>query len=496
MGITLCIKNDSIQCSAPQGALTASIIEQISDHKKKLINYFHKKNNQFNVLNLSKNSEQDIEKPASFIQEYLWAFVEHETNAAYNMPVGFFLEGNLQYELLNHSIKKIFQRHAVLRTYFKQDNNQLAQHILAAPDWELPVMNLENYGAKAEIIANNLFMKEEQEPISLYQWPLFRLHLLKLGNKRHVLLVNFHQAVFDMWSWDIFFRELKFFYDKLDNSDESGNLLLTKQYFDYAENQRAIYNSKREFYQQYWQTHFIKMIESSGFLTKKPFKKWSYKGAEAPVLIPESVTIALRKICKSQKVTIFVFLLAVIAIVISAQIQSFDFVIAAPISDRQLPEYQNLIGPFLTTLLIPINLKPELSFINFLAEVRKNVMEAYKYCRLPIEAMFAREKGRSELLSNKPLLKIMFNYQEYLPDFELSLSGLKVERLHADTVTVKSKLFFSLKARQSDICGRVEYSTEEFDYQYITNMVNNLRGVIDEIIINQAVILTNFFENR
>src|SRR6185503_5484476 len=72
------------------------------------------------------------------------------------------------------------------------------------------------------------------EPFDLAAGPLFRLQLLRLSEREHLLLIVVHHIVFDGWSYDVLLRELATLYTAA-VAGEPGELPeLPVQFADYA----------------------------------------------------------------------------------------------------------------------------------------------------------------------------------------------------------------------------------------------------------------------
>ena len=85
------------------------------------------------ILSNSKimNSSDNIRiEPLSFSQQQIWIIDQMQSgNHAYNLPVGFRLNGDLNIEILEISFNEIIKRHETLRTTFGLVDNQPKQLI-------------------------------------------------------------------------------------------------------------------------------------------------------------------------------------------------------------------------------------------------------------------------------------------------------------------------------------------------------------------------------
>ncbi|MCP4662955.1 MAG: non-ribosomal peptide synthetase, partial [bacterium] len=88
--------------------------------------------------------------PLSFAQQRLWFLDQLQPGgAAYNIPSAVRVRGRLDVALLAQSLHEIVRRHEALRTSFVSVGGRPVQVIAAAPDLELPVLDLRRLAGAA-----------------------------------------------------------------------------------------------------------------------------------------------------------------------------------------------------------------------------------------------------------------------------------------------------------------------------------------------------------
>ena len=95
-----------------------------------------------------------------------------------------------------------------------------------------------------------------------------------------------------------------------------------------------------------------------------------------------------------------------------------DIIIGSPISNRNRPEFQDLIGLFLNTLVIRTDTSSNPTFITLLSRVKQKALEAYANQDLPFEILVdALQPAREQFLS--PFFRILFTVQNNpIQDFQ------------------------------------------------------------------------------
>jgi amino acid adenylation domain-containing protein len=131
-----------------------------------------------------------------------------------------------------------------------------------------------------------------------------------------------------------------------------------------------------------------------------------------------------------------------------------DILIGMPVSGRHMPQYENLVGLFVNTLVVRTTVDAQISFRELAARVWKNWIEAHTYQDVPFE-LLVRELAPKRDLSFSPIFQVMFSYyhqhDEILSKFdaELRLAQLSVKPF-GDYSTQTSKFDFSFSAAENE----------------------------------------------
>jgi len=152
--------------------------------------------------------------PLSFAQDRLWYLDQLEPNTTlYSISGALRLEGDLNVSALQRALNEIVRRHEVLRTTFFAVNGEPFQKVNPIVNLEFPVVDLQQLpAAEQEKEVHRLVRDRADMPFQLETGPLFRTMLLKLAPNNHVLLLNVHHIVADLWSLALLMDELTLVY--------------------------------------------------------------------------------------------------------------------------------------------------------------------------------------------------------------------------------------------------------------------------------------------
>ena len=184
-----------------------------------------------------------VEPPLSFAQQRLW-FIDRLTPGSplYNMPMAVRLDGALNLDALERTLREIMRRHEVLRTSFVTVEGKPVQVIRPeahADRFCLPLVDLSSLPeALREAEAKRLASAEAVRPFDLETDALLRATVLRLDDQQHIALLTFHHIVSDGWSMGVLVKEVAALYNAFAQGLESPLTELPVQYADYAVWQR------------------------------------------------------------------------------------------------------------------------------------------------------------------------------------------------------------------------------------------------------------------
>jgi hypothetical protein len=178
--------------------------------------------------------------PLSFAQQRLWVLHQLDpTNPAYIMPDAVRLQGPLDLSALQQGFEEIVRRHDVLRTTFRMTERGPEQLVAAEQaisqflDFEFIDFS-ELSGSEAELAARSLATKEAVTGFDLSQGPTLRIKVIRIKPEDHLILFTMHHIASDMWSLNVFAREIATFYDAFIEGKPSPLPDLPIQYADFG----------------------------------------------------------------------------------------------------------------------------------------------------------------------------------------------------------------------------------------------------------------------
>jgi amino acid adenylation domain-containing protein len=421
--------------------------------------------------------------PLSFAQQRLWFIDQLEPGStAYNVPFALRLTGALDLSALRRALDEIVRRHEILHTCFPSENGQPVQLVFEPrplPLEEIDLSHLEESEReeRAQLLART---EAEREPFNLSTGPLIRARRLRLAEDRHVLLLTMHHIVSDGWSVGILVREFSALYEAFRAGHPSPLPELTLQYADFAVWQREwLRGEVLERQLGYWREQ-LEGVPDLGLPTDfvRPTASNS-RGEVVNFSIPAALTQELKALCRQQGVTLFMALLGGFQVLLSRYANQRDVAVGTSIANRNRIETEGMIGYFINQLVLRCRLRDELPVTEFLAQVRRTVLDAYAHQDTPFDRLVEELRpGRAP--GRAPLFQVLFVFQNATQG-GLRLPGLAVEEMEAGSASTKFDLTMFMGEDGDGLAGAIHYSPELFRASTVERLLRHYLLVLEQI---------------
>src|SRR6516164_10098053 len=356
--------------------------------------------------------------PMSSGQLQVW-FVEQLAKgiAVNNLFFGVHLDGDLNLEVLDLSLKVVVDRHEAFRTTFDTLDGEPVQLIGRA---RLPTIALIDLsGRPPSDLAHEAYAvarREVNDLFDLTRAPLVRLVLLRLAPRNHIMLAILHHIICDGWSLGLFASELASCYAAFCSGASPALTPMHLQYSDYAAWQRNCLDSQ-DFERQlaYW----IRRLDGADPLLDlsamgvRPIEP-SFAGNRQTRRLPEDLIQQLQAVAKRYDATPFALLLTVFQIVLCQYSGKRDVMVGTPVAGRNSVELEDVIGLFANLVVIRTDLSGDPAFAELLREVRNAIIDALTNQDVPFERLVeAVHPSRS--LAQNPIFQVLFASVEAAP---------------------------------------------------------------------------------
>src|SRR5262245_35079390 len=346
----------------------------------------------------------------SFAQQRLW-FLDQLApgNAFYNISIALRSLAPLNVAAFERAINQIVERHESLRTTFIAHDGRPTQVIAERLHIPVPIVDLRAGPLAArEAEARHRIEVDARTPFDLARGPLLRTTLLQLGEADYFFLLSAHHIVADGWSMGLFSRELAALYPATLMGRPTPLPELPIQYADFAAWQRRwLQGDVLGRHLGYWKTQ-LAGLPTLPLVTDHPRPSvQAFHGAFHPFDLDAVLTDRLRALSRTEGVTLFMTHLAAFAVLLHRYTGEVDIVIGSPAAGRTRRELELLIGFFVNSLVMRIDLSGDPTFSELLQRVQRTALDAFKYQDLPFETL-VEELHPVRDASRNPLFQVTF----------------------------------------------------------------------------------------
>jgi amino acid adenylation domain-containing protein len=364
--------------------------------------------------------------PVSVSQEQICFLCDLDpTSLAYQFQATIWLHGELDVAALEKALGEIVARHEIYRTTFPRREEGWIAGIHEPFPIDLEIKDLSgdpDPDATLAALADTQFRRR----IPIDELPLVRWRLAKVGPTRHALLHQEHHLVHDGWSMMVFVRELRELYASAASGSSSELRPMAIQFRDFAAWQRQLLETEIADRQlEYWRR---RLADPPGAMElpydrSRPTRQ-TFRGDQVVVDISAELTGKLRDFARAEGVTPFMTMLAAFYVLLRRHSGAEDVIVGSGMANRRLRELDGMLGMFINTVALRVDLGDDPAVAELLARVREAVLEAQENQDVPFpKVVEAVAPARSS--SHTPLYQTLFSIAD-APLPELEAEGLEI----------------------------------------------------------------------
>ena len=404
----------------------------------------------------------------SYGQLRLWTLDRLEGGSeAYHMPVALRMHGALNIDALKKAFCFVIQRHEILRTVIRENEDGTPQAIvLEVFEEDVPFTSIQVHSSKdTDRVANTQrhLRSFTHSPFNLATDLPLRAQLLTLSDNEHLLVLVAHHIACDGISTSILLRELSQAYEEFlrDSSPVWPDLEI--QYSDWAAWQQASLEESLE----------DKVARARTRLSSAPSELTlpldhartadrSRQASHSTVTLTSDTVELLKSLAKEMKCTLYSVVLTIYGVALARIAGQSAVTIGVAASGRNRVEVDHLIGFLVNTLAVPVSLSNHPTGRELIEESKANMEAVLNDQDLPFEIL-VEHLGVERSLAQTPVFQTMLNLQEKSED-SMHMSGLDVAL--EPILLPKAKfdlLLFLLPDQVGGLQGAFEYDASLFD---------------------------------
>ena len=374
------------------------------------------------------DGELSLTIPLTEPQKEIWTSVQmgREANCSFNESVSLKLGGPLEVEHLRQAFRRAVGRHEALRMTFSPDGDRACVGLRL--DLEIPLVDLsrEDQEARERDLAR-LLDEEVETPFELAKGPLVRVRIVRLESELHQVLITAHHIVCDGWSIDVLVADLARIYSALVRGEEP-DLEPADLFSDYVstlflpDRIRAVQEDR-----DYWLGQYAVKPPVTDLPTDRPRPALrTYGAGRLDWEVPEGLVKSLKDLGARTGCTFLNVLLAGFAAFVHRLSGQDDIVIGLPAAGQSIEGRESLVGHCVHLLPLRFRLDGNISFRDYLAQVRTTLLDSYDHQRVTLGDLIPRMRLERDP-SRIPLAPVSFNLDQGIDLAGMKFAGLESE---------------------------------------------------------------------
>jgi amino acid adenylation domain-containing protein len=414
--------------------------------------------------------------PLSAAQSRLWLVEQFEgPSALYNIPLVYEVLGPLDLAALDTALRDVVTRHEVLRTVIEESGGRPIQRALNGE--QVPPI-LETRSADT-VTVEVLVAEAAQHVFDLEADVPLLARVFELAPERHILVIVVHHIAADGWSIPVLMSDLATAYAARLQRRTPDWTSLPVQYADFAVWQRAFSGdaedpgSRLSRHLAYWREQLADLPDESA-LPRDHLRPTipTRRAGTVNFAIDAGTTAGLVNQASRHGATLFMACAACVAGVLSQATGTVDMPIGTLLSGRDNEMLNDLVGFFVNTVVMRIDVSGQPSFDELLSRVRKTVLECIVYQGASFDEVVAclrppRVAGRN------PLFQVSVAMEPEGAG-RLELFGVRIERRTQESTAAKFDLAFTFRRDHARLMGTVEYTRDLFEHATVERLVAQL----------------------
>lgn len=420
--------------------------------------------------------------PVSPTQKSIW-FVHNldPTAPVFNNAHALRIRGPLDVEALDSALTSLVQRHQVLRTNYRLVDGELMQVVGENPDSVLVVRDATAQSAEVAGDLRRALEIEGSRPFDLERDVLYRAVIHKLAADDHVLIRTTHHIAFDRWSAAIANREIGELYSARLAGREPRLPSLTVQYPDFANWLLDILSAdSAETRLRFFTSHIAGAPASLELPADHPRTTPHGPAATLSKRLHDDLTSRVRAVSRELGATPFMVLLASFGVLMWKYTRSEQILVGVPVASRSRPELTDLIGPFINTVVLRLDLRGQPSFRELVERVRRTSLNMIAHQDLPFDEL-VRAVAPDRVASRTPLFSMMFDYLN-TPHASLALENTEIEPVRLDSGTSAHDLTLFVEDHSDEIRCRWEYRADLFDRPTVGGLASAFETMVARLV--------------
>ena len=401
--------------------------------------------------------------PVSYAQELMWRAEQDAPGSPEHwIDVSIRISGALDASIVAQGVQHVCSRNALLRTIFRSSEQSVSQVVLDSASTETSIRD----GAPDPLTADTA-----DEWRDLDSRPPLRAEVFRIADDHHILRLRMHRILGDGYSTRLLFSEIGGFVADALGFDDYTPLDGKLQYADYAVWERSWLTGQALTRRiDHFRRQFDRVALPPALSTDRPRVDRSVRyGRQFEFEFPREVTAAARALAVGEQASLYSVLLAAFASAVGRHNRQRTVVLAAPVTRRNDRQTQLMLGPFMNSVPLLIDLDAAADLAGLVRAVKSTVLGALANQDAPwlhvLPALAEMHGAAAQRIG-----QVGFLMDDPVPG-EFTAGGFRLTRVHQERVIARRDLTVSMTTKRGQISGMATYDDALFEPESIERIV-------------------------
>ncbi|MBN2535370.1 MAG: amino acid adenylation domain-containing protein [Spirochaetales bacterium] len=418
------------------------------------------------------DNQKNREFPLTSYQKDIWIDQKlHQGESVYVIGGYVSIKGPIDPVVFDRAINHVINLHDAHRICIYEKAGEPYQYFISHLDYNTPYYDFSNKNDPDKEALDKIH-SEFVKPYENYE-RLFDYSLMKIADDKYYWFIKCHHLMTDGWGISLIVKAVSRVYTRLVNHEEPEDTALS--YIEFI-NSHEEYRESDDFTRdvRYW-TEKYKILPEP--LLPKPGIGIYTSSLRKSIVIKRTLYDHMVEFCDKNKITSFIYFLGIIFISLARIYQKKDIIIGIPLLNRRKPKFKRIVGLFVNTAPLYMNVDDQSRLIDFLCTIRNEIRDLYRYQTLSLgqinNIVFKGNQQHRELFTVS-LSNEVHDYDTRFLDYETkSLALPRAHEPNALTIYVREftktedvRIDFDYQLRMFDYGFSIEHYCKYFDYLF------------------------------
>lgn len=403
------------------------------------------------------------------------------------------IKSELDIASLRKSFQILLNRYESLRTTYYVKDGKPVQEIHGYQEISFEEISADGFNEEE---LTETARKIYEIPFNLGKGPVFRIYLFRISENDNLLMIKMHHICNDGWSIGLMMNDLKQIYESETDNLKANLPVIDKQYTDYIKFQNELVNSDEGAkLWSYWESELSGELPLLNLPSNKPRPSvQTFNGRTEYFTIENELVVRIKELSKKEGVTLFVMLQTIYQIFLHRYTGQNEIIVGAPTAGRNQTEFEKIAGYFINPVAIKGTFDENISFREFLQQIKKKVIGAISNQDFPFSIIVDRLLHRRDP-SRTPVFQTFFGLQKVQKNDdiqEMLVPGNKGNQIRWGKLLIESfelpqqegqfDLTVEFIEGQNSFAGAFKFNTDLFDDAMMKQMVCHFQNLLNDIV--------------